>query len=172
MIIRRNSEEFLMPWEPEITRNFYSLRNFRARVKWAKASFRDKKAVSFFIFTKFDDVLVGSITLDNIRRGSSQSASIGYWIGYNFARNGFMTEALLAIISYGFRKLELSRLEAATLPENTPSRRLLERTGFKYEGIAQSYIQINGRWRNHVMYSMLRDDRRGRIENMGSKNEG
>ena len=65
---------------------------------------------------------------------------------------------------YLINRLNISRLEAATLPENRSSRGLLERVGFKYEGVGQSYLQIDGRWRNHVLYGLLRNDRRGRAK--------
>ena len=72
-----------------------------------------------------------------------------------------MTEALAAVVHHAFAALDLSRIEAACLPENVASRALLDRTGFRYEGVAESYLQINGRWRNHVLYANLRGDRRG-----------
>ena len=75
-----------------------------------------------------------------------------------------MREALIAAGHHAFEVLDLSRLEAACLPENAASRGLLEKSGYKYEGVAQSYLQINGRWRNHVLYANLRNDRRGRVE--------
>jgi ribosomal-protein-alanine N-acetyltransferase len=75
-----------------------------------------------------------------------------------------MTEAIQAVVHYGFQQLDLSRIEAACLPENAASRGVLERSGFKYEGVAQSYLQIAGRWRNHVLYSNLRSDRRGKTD--------
>ena len=75
-----------------------------------------------------------------------------------------MREAIGALTHHAFTQLDLSRIEAACLPENTASRGVLERSGFKYEGVAQSYLQINGRWRNHVLYSNLRHDRRGKTE--------
>ena len=108
--------------------------------------------------------LLGAITLDNIRRGPAMAGTLGYWIGEPFARQGFMREALMAVVHHAFTRLDLSRLEAACLPENAASRGLLESAGFKYEGVAQSYLQINGRWRNHVLYANLRSDRRGRAE--------
>ena len=80
------------------------------------------------------------------------------------ARQGYMSEALEAVREHAFSTLELSRLEAACLPGNIASRRLLERCGFRYEGVAQAYLQIDGRWRNHVLYAALRSDRRGRVE--------
>ena len=110
-----------------------------------------------------DDAILGAVTLDNIRRGPAQSATLGYWIGQPHARQGYMREAIVALSHYAFRRLDLSRLEAACLEENAASRGLLEKAGFKYEGVAQSYLQIAGRWRNHVLYAQLRSDRRGRV---------
>ena len=80
------------------------------------------------------------------------------------ARQGYMREAILAVVHHAFTVLDLSRIEAACLPENAASRGVLEKCGFKYEGVAQSYLQIAGRWRNHVLYANLRGDRRGRTE--------
>jgi ribosomal-protein-alanine N-acetyltransferase len=108
--------------------------------------------------------LLGAITLDNIRRGPAQAGTLGYWIGERHARQGYMRETIEAVVHYAFRTLDLSRVEAACLPENAASRGVLEKTGFKYEGVAQSYLQINGRWRNHVLYANLRSDRRGRTD--------
>ncbi|MEM9846004.1 MAG: GNAT family protein, partial [Pseudomonadota bacterium] len=65
---------------------------------------------------------------------------------------------------HGFTELDLSRIEAACLPENLASRGVLEKSGFKYEGVAQSYLQINGRWRNHLLFANLRFDRRGKTD--------
>jgi ribosomal-protein-alanine N-acetyltransferase len=75
-----------------------------------------------------------------------------------------MREAIAAMVHHTFTKLDLSRIEAACLPENVASRGLLESSGFKYEGVAQSYLQIDGRWRTHVLYASLRSDRRGKTD--------
>ncbi|GAB5433708.1 MAG: hypothetical protein EpisKO_30780 [Epibacterium sp.] len=115
-----------------------------------------------FLIRREDDHLVGAITLDNIRRGPAMAGTIGYWTGVQFARRGYMREAIGAVVHHAFTRLDLSRIEAACLPENAASRGLLERSGFKYEGVAQSYLQINGRWRTHVLYAALRNDRRGK----------
>ena len=160
--LRKKSEDFLSKWEPERDRNFYSMTLFRSRVKWAKNKFNEKKVIHAFIFRREDESLIGAVTLDNVRRGAAQSGSIGYWLGEPFQKKGYMFEAVQALVFYVFKNFDLSRLEAATLPENQASRSLLERVGFKYEGVSQSYLQISGRWRNHVMYALLRNDRRGR----------
>ena len=164
--LRKNSEDFLSQWEPSRERNFYSLSLFKSRVKWAKQKFKEKKVIHAFIFKEEDGSLIGAITIDDIKRGAAQSASVGYWLGEPFVKNGYMFEVVKALTFYTFKNFELSRLVAATLPENQASRRLLEKLGFKYEGVAQSYLQISGRWRNHVLYSLLREDRRGRVESI------
>ena len=126
------------------------------------ASFDQSLLPDFFI--RRDGALLGAITLLKNRPAPAQSATIGYWIPQRFARQGYMREAIGTLVHHTFTQLDLSRIEAACLPENTASRGVLERSGFKYEGVAQSYLQINGRWRNHVLYSNLRHDRRGKTE--------
>lgn len=160
--LRESSADFLVPWEPSWAHDHLSRKNFTNRVAWAQRSINTGSAMPLFLIERSSDTLVGAITLDNIRRGPAQSGTLGYWIGEKFARNGYMREAIEAVTHYAFHHMDLSRLEAACLPENTPSRGVLEKSGFKYEGVAQSYLQINGRWRTHVLYACLRNDRRGR----------
>ena len=162
--LREQSAEFLTPWEPQWARDHLSRKGFTNRVWWAQRSIADGSAIPLFLIRRSDEELVGAITLDNIRRGPALAGTLGYWVGQPHARQGFMHEALQGVVHYAFERLDLSRLEAACLPENQPSRRLLETCGFKYEGVAQSYLQINGRWRTHVLYAALRSDRRGRVQ--------
>ena len=162
--LRRDSVDFLTPWEPTWAEDHLSRKSFTNRVYWAQRSIAAGTAVPLFLVRRSDDMLMGAITLDNIRRGPAQAGTTGYWIGEPFARQGYMREAIAALVHHAFVTLDLSRIEAGCLPENTPSRRLLESCGYKYEGVAQSYLQINGRWRNHVLYANLRGDRRGRTE--------
>ncbi|MBI6628950.1 GNAT family N-acetyltransferase [Pontibaca salina] len=160
--LRHQSRDFLIPWEPSWAEDHLSRKAFTNRVYWAQRSVGNGSAVPLFLFRRDDDILVGAITLDNIRRGPAQAGTLGYWTGQPFARLGYMREAIEAVVHYSFTRLDLSRLEAACLPENTASRGLLESAGFKYEGVAQSYLQISGRWRTHVLYASLRSDRRGK----------
>lgn len=159
--LRRESRDFLTPWEPLWARDHLTRKSFTNRVYWAMRAARNETALPFFLM-RHDGVLLGALTLDNIRRGPAQMATIGYWIGAPYARQGYMREAIGAVVHHAFAVMDLSRIEAACLPENTASRHLLERAGFKYEGVAQAYLQIDGRWRNHVLYANLRRDRRGR----------
>ena len=162
--LRESSRDFLTPWEPTWAVDHLTRKSFTGRVYWAQRALGQGNAVPLFIVRRADDSFLGAITLDNIRRGPAQSATLGYWIGQPFARQGYMREAIEAVVHYAFRGQDLSRVEAACLPENVASRGVLEKAGFKYEGVAQSYLQINGRWRNHVLYAHLRGDRRGRTE--------
>lgn len=162
--LRRQSASFLQPWEPVWAPDHLTRKSFTNRVYWAQRSVRGETALPLFIFRRDDGSLVGAITLDNIRRGPAQSGTLGYWIGEPFARQGFMRESIEALTHHAFHRLDLSRIEAACLPENKASRAVLERSGFKYEGVAQSYLQIAGRWRTHVLYANLRADRRGRTD--------
>ncbi len=162
--LRRESAEFLQPWEPAWSDDHLSRKSFSNRVYWAQRSIANGSAVPLFLIRRADGTLLGAITLDNIRRGPSQAGTCGYWIGQPHARKGYMEEALKAVVHYAFTTLDLSRLESACLPENVASRAVLEKCGYKYEGVAQSYLQINGRWRNHVLYANLRADRRGKTD--------
>jgi len=162
--LRTQSREFLSPWEPNWSSDHLTRKGFTNRVYWASRAASGGTALPLFMFRREDDILLGAITLDNIRRGPAQAGTTGYWIGERFARQGYMREGLTAVVHHAFNELDLSRLEAGCLPENTASRGLLEKVGYKYEGVAQSYLQINGRWRNHVLYANLRSDRRGRTK--------
>ncbi len=160
--LRTQSRAFLTPWEPAWAPDHLSRKAFTNRVYWAQRAINNDSAMPLFLIRRADSKLLGAITLDNIRRGPAQAGTLGYWVGEEFARQGFMREAIEAVVHYAFTQLDLSRIEAACLPENAASRGVLEHSGFKYEGVAQSYLQINGRWRNHVLYANLRNDRRGR----------
>ncbi len=162
--LREASADHLMPWEPVWAHDHLSRRAFTNRVYWAGRAEVMGTALPLMLIRREDQRLLGAVTLDNIRRGPVQAGTLGYWIGAPFARRGYMREAVLAVVHHAFVALDLSRVESACLPENAASRGVLEKCGFKYEGVAQSYLQINGRWRNHVLYANLRHDRRGRTD--------
>jgi len=116
------------------------------------------EAYSFLIFRQQDDLLVGGLSFGYVRRGVSQSASLGYWMGAPYAGNGYMKRAVHAACLYGFDKQGLNRIDAACLPANEPSKRLLERVGFRHEGYARAYLNINGDWRDHLLFGLLSKD--------------
>jgi ribosomal-protein-alanine N-acetyltransferase len=162
--LRHQSMEYLTPWEPGWADDHLTRKAFTNRVYWAQRSVSGGSAVPLFLFSRSDQEQMGAITLDNIRRGPAQAGTLGYLTGQAFARQGYMREAIAAVVHHAFAQLDLSRIEAACLQKNTASRGLLESSGFKYEGVAQSYLQIEGRWRTHVLYASLRSDRRGKTD--------
>lgn len=162
--LRQESVAFLQPWEPTWATDHLTRKSFTNRVYWAQRSISNGTALPLFVVRRHDEAVLGAITLDHIRRGPAQAGTTGYWIGAMYARQGYMREAIEAVVHYAFTTLDLSRIEAGCLPENTPSRGLLESCGYKYEGVAQAYLQISGRWRNHVLYANLRHDRRGKTD--------
>ena len=156
--LRAESRDFLAPWEPTWAYDALTRGAFRRRLKLYKAEMRQGVTYSFLIRRRADDVLLGGITLSNVRRGVAQSATLGYWIGAPYARQGYMTEALGAVLEFAFARLGLHRVEAACLPNNEASRRLLLHVGFREEGYARQYLRINGRWQDHQLFAVLRDD--------------
>jgi ribosomal-protein-alanine N-acetyltransferase len=156
--LRERSREFLMPWEPTWPVDDLTRGAFRRRLKRYAEDVRGDLAYAFLIFRSEDDAMVGGLTLANIRRGVAQAGSIGYWTGAPFARKGYMTAAIRALAPFCFGALRLHRLEAACIPSNTASIRLLERTGFQREGYARAYLCINAIWQDHVLYARLKDD--------------
>ena len=158
--LRRESRGFLTPWEPTWPADDLTRSAYRCRVKRYMRDIREDAGYAFFLFNARTGLLAGGLTLSNIRRGAAQTASLGYWIGLPFARHGLMTAAVRAVLPFSFESLRLHRIEAACLPSNEPSLRLLRKTGFTEEGFARGYLKINGVWRDHVLFAMLDDDAR------------
>jgi len=156
--LRERSRAFLVPWEPTWPADDLTRGAFRRRLKRYAEDLRNDLAYAFLIFRSDDNALVGGLTLANIRRGVAQAGSIGYWVGAPFGRKGYMTTAMGALVPFCFGTLRLHRLEAACIPGNTASVRLLEKTGFQREGYARSYLCINGTWQDHLLYARLKDD--------------
>ena len=156
--LRMSSKSFLVPWEPSWDASSCSRRAYLRYLKNSNYLANMDRAYSFLIFKIDDKTLLGGINIGNVRRGVSQSASLGYWIGEKYSRNGYMKEALKLLIPSLFVDLRLNRIEAATLEENIASKNLLKKIGFKKEGVLRKYLKINGTWRDHILYGLLEND--------------
>jgi ribosomal-protein-alanine N-acetyltransferase len=156
--LREASRTFLTPWEPTWPSDDLTRSAFRHRLKRYAEDVRTDQGYPFFLFRKEDNVLVGGLALANVRRGVAQAASLGYWIGAPYVRRGYMTAAVRALLPVAFDFLRLHRVEAACIPTNLASVRLLERVGFRREGYARAYLCINGMWQDHLLYAKLRGD--------------
>jgi [ribosomal protein S5]-alanine N-acetyltransferase len=156
--LRARSREHLTPWEPLWQRDELSRSAFRRRVRHYQREAREDLGYSFLVLRDADDELLGGLTLSNVRRGVTQAAVLGYWLGAPFVRRGYMTEAVAAVATFAFEELRLHRLEAATMPNNAASIHVLERNGFKREGLAERLLKINGTWEDHVLHALVVED--------------
>lgn len=160
--LRALSRDFLAPWEPLWADDDLERSAFRHRIRHYDDEAAAGTAHPFFLFHNSDSRLLGGITLGNIRRGVGQNGMIGYWTGAPYAGQGYMSEALRLLISHAFTKVRLHRLEAACIPSNERSIRLLEKAGFQREGLLRSYLKINGTWQDHLLFSLIEDDVRAK----------
>ena len=156
--LREASREFLTPWEPTWPADDLTRAAFRHRLRRYAEDVRTDQGYPFFLFRKEDNALVGGLALASVRRGVAQAASLGYWIGAPYVRRGYMTAAVRGLLPVAFDLLRLHRVEAACIPTNLASVRLLERVGFRREGYAWAYLCINGMWQDHLLYARLRSD--------------
>jgi ribosomal-protein-alanine N-acetyltransferase len=158
--LRNESRAFLAPWEPTWPADDLTKLSFRRRLRRYHREIRAGTDYPFFVFSPNAQILLGGVTLGQVQRSVSQTGTLGYWMGERYANKGFMTAAVSAVASFAFDTLQLNRIEAACLPDNTPSMCLLEKVGFSREGYARNYLCINGRWQDHNLYGLIRSDPR------------
>lgn len=182
--LRALSRDHLMPWEPQWSRDELSRSAFRRRVRHYLRESHEDLGYSYLIFAapqppasvahgayehearrvvrarlaQSPPSLVGGVTLTNVRRGVTQAATLGYWLGAPCVGRGFMHDALSALVPFAFDVLCLHRIEAAVMPSNVASLSVLERQGFTREGLARHYLKIAGAWEDHIIFSLLAED--------------
>ncbi len=156
--VRRESRAYLKPWEPTWPADALTESAYLRRVRRLVTEWKADEGYSFHVFERVRGRLVGGIGLTQVRRGVAQTGTLGYWIGQRYERRGYTTEAVGLVVRFAFRTLQLHRIEAACLPDNLPSRRVLEKSGFVREGYARQYLRIAGDWRDHLTFAMLQDD--------------
>lgn len=156
--LRRESRAFLEPWEPRWTEDELERSSWRQRLNRYREDIAQGSALAFLIFDRQTSELLGGITLSNIRHGVAQAGNIGYWMGERHAGKGYMFEAVRLLADHAFTKLRLHRIEAACIPANGRSARVLEKAGFQREGHLRSYLCINGVWQDHHLYALIAGD--------------
>ncbi|TBW34968.1 N-acetyltransferase [Siculibacillus lacustris] len=156
--LRERSREYLEPWEPLWPDDDLSRPAFRRRIKRYLNEIHEGSTYPFLVFDGRNRQMLGGITLAQVRRGVTQTGTIGYWMGMPHAGRGHMTEAVAMVAGFAFDTLKLHRLEAACLPSNAASIRLLEKVGFSREGLARSYLCIAGAWRDHLLWGLVAGD--------------
>ncbi len=157
--LRGESREFLTPWEPTWAPDELTRAAFRRRLRRYAQAERDGTGLMFFVFDRKAEELTGGCQLSNIRQGVAQSAaSLGYWMGQKHAGRGLMTDAVVTLVRHAFDRLGFHRIEAACLPSNVASRRVLTKAGFSAEGTARKYLRINGEWQDHLLFAVVVGD--------------
>ena len=150
--LRLKNRTFLLPFEPQRPTNIYTLSAQRQQIASDRDGFLTGRRFAFGIYS--DDALVGRISLDNIVRGAWQNATLGYFVDHEHNGRGIATEAVKRSLGYAFGDGSLHRVQAGVMPRNGRSIRVLEKSGFRFEGLSLRYLQINGVWEDHNMYAI------------------
>ncbi|MEM6425717.1 MAG: GNAT family N-acetyltransferase [Cyanobacteria bacterium P01_H01_bin.119] len=146
----------LEPYEPIRPPGFDTEAYWQQEVQHRRTDFIEGRSLRLFIFERVpNSPIIGSVNLNNIVRGVFQAGSLGYSLAAVKQGQGYMGEALKALIAYSFDDLKLHRIMAAYMPRNHRSGSLLKRLGFQIEGVARDYVRINGRWEDHILTSLV-----------------
>lgn len=170
-VLRAESRHFLKPWEPSWPRDDLTRMAFRRRIRRYHREIRADEGYAFFVYEALSGELAGGLTLAHVKRGVTQSCSLGYWMGERFAGRGLMGSAVRATVPFCFDTLGLNRIEAATLPHNERSIRLLKGVGFTEEGYARRFLCINGAWRDHILFGLVAGDTVDPVQRQGVPQE-
>jgi ribosomal-protein-alanine N-acetyltransferase len=158
--VRQRNADWLRPWEatPPGGGMLYSdsVVTFTAMTRGLRRQARGGLALPFVVL--YDDRLVGQLTVGNIVRGSLNSGYAGYWVDEAVAGRGVMPTALALVVDHCFAAVGLHRVEANIRPENVASRRVVEKLGFRDEGLHTRYLHIAGAYRDHVCYAITVED--------------
>ena len=155
---RKKNKLYLQPWEPLWSINELERSSFVKRVRMFERLSHNDQAYSFLIYKSDNEDFIGEVNISNVQRGIIQSCTIGYWIAKDCEGKGMMSESLELVKEFIFNELKLHRIEAACLPHNIPSLKLLLKNGFIKEGTARKLLKINDKWQDHTVLSFILDD--------------
>ena len=156
--LRLANREFFRPLEPTVGDLHFTLEGQQADI----ARLEDERAADesyvFGVFENGSGVLAGRIGLSAVFRKAWHNANLGYYIGKEFNGRGYGTEAVMLAVRYAFEGARLHRVQGAVMLDNEASRRVLEKAGFRLEGLARNYLKINDRWEDHHIYAITLED--------------
>jgi ribosomal-protein-alanine N-acetyltransferase len=160
---RRANEAWLAPWEPTPYGSWYDLNSpaaFRLVYSDLRRAARQGAAMPFAVclVSGSEERLVGQLTLGNIVRRAFCSGYAGYWVDSRVAGRGVIPTALALAVDHAFTAGGLHRIEVNIRPENQPSRRVVEKLGFRQEAYHERYLHIDGEWRDHIGYALSAED--------------
>jgi ribosomal-protein-alanine N-acetyltransferase len=157
---RRYNKEWLKPWEatPPGGSGIFGMSNgvFTAMTRRLRSDARHGRALPFVVLV--DGRFAGQLNVAGLVRGSMESAHIGYWVDQRVAGKGVMPTSVALVVDHCFAAVGLHRIEVNIRPENVASRRVVEKLGFRDEGVRERYLHISGEWRDHLTFALCRDD--------------
>jgi [ribosomal protein S5]-alanine N-acetyltransferase len=165
--VRRRCRDWLVPWEPRpagAPATPEDRASFSARCAARERERQMGSGYGFGIFV--GGRMAGEVTLSSIQRGPFQNGFVGYWVDRDLAGNSIAPESVVVILRFAFEDLGLHRLEIAIVPRNRPSRRVVEKLKLREEGVALRYLEIDGRWEDHVRYAMTAEEWSSRRNDM------
>jgi ribosomal-protein-alanine N-acetyltransferase len=152
--LRLKNRVWLQAFEPIRPERMWTLSEQRRELELEGDLRREDRRYVHGIFLSDDDRLVGRVSLDNVVRGAWQNATLGYFVGQEHNGRGIATHAVVDAVRFAFRDIGLHRVQAGVMPRNVASIRVVEKAGFRYEGLSPRYLQINGVWEDHNMYAI------------------
>lgn len=158
--LRVRNRSFLKSFEPQQTETHFTYADQWESIKKTQQNSKDGLGYSFGIFLAPSDQLIGRVNLSNIVRGAWQNCTIGYFIDQSHQGKGYMTQAVKQAVHIAFTFANLHRVQAAIMPHNIGSIRVVTKVGFRYEGTSLKYLQINGLWEDHQIYAITQEDRK------------
>lgn len=156
--LRRGNKDFFAPYEPSSVVLPQTVEEQQERLAAEDVEWDADHRYTFGIFTSPGDELVGQVQLSNVTRGALQNANLGYFIGEAVNGKGYATEATRLALVFAFDVADLHRVQAGTLRDNRRSMRVLEKAGFRDEGTALRYLEINGVWEDHEIFAITREE--------------
>ncbi|MDD4437579.1 MAG: GNAT family N-acetyltransferase [Tissierellia bacterium] len=154
----KRNHNFLKEWEPKRSRDFYTAAYQKSQMRYEYNMFKSNKLVRFWIFKKEDNKLIGNICLSNIIMGNFKSCFMGYKLDKDDINKGYMTEAIREVVKIMFEDFGLHRIEVNILPRNVRSLEIMKKLNFEQEGYSKRYLEINGKWEDHVHYAIYKDE--------------
>lgn len=151
----RRNQRHLAPWSPIRTTEYFSTEQIRRRLDIQASAFEAGLAMHFALLTPDGQQMIGACNFSGLIRGAFQACYLGYHLDETHQGQGLMQEALEVGIGYMFDTQNLHRIMANYIPGNERSARLLERLGFEKEGYAKAYLNIAGRWQDHVLTALV-----------------
>mgnify|MGYP001248369388 FL=1 len=168
----KRNHDFLQEWEPQRPKDFYTLAYQKRQLGYEYRMFKERKLIRFWILKKEDNKLIGNICLSNIIMGNFRSCYMGYKLDCDEINKGYMTEAIKKFVEIMFNEYGLHRIEVNVMPRNIRSLKVMKKLNFEEEGYSRRYLEINGKWEDHVHFAIYEDSFNQFFNTKNTKNRG